>query len=41
MVSERSPDHWMEATPQDTTPEKVRAICDMALAMWSEGVYRR
>lgn len=30
------PAHWVDATPQEATPEKVRAVCDVALAMWGE-----
>lgn len=29
-------DHWVDARPQKATPKKVRAICDVALAMWGE-----
>ena len=29
---------WVDAIPQEATAEKVRAICDVALAMWGEHV---
>lgn len=27
---------WKDATPQEATPDKVRSICEVALAMWGE-----
>ena len=29
---------WKGATPQEATPEKVKRICDVALAMWGEDI---
>jgi hypothetical protein len=32
------PDEWVEAKPRPATDTEVRAICDVALAMWGEVV---